>query len=153
MEVKDSVNRAVNNQSLFPITVDKNLEDKFIKKTKSSALVLIPVSIIAVIVMAAIIYVLYNYVGFVRIRFFVIVVFLFPIYAVYNLFSTFGAIKKHDYHFFVGDVLGKTEYDNYVIRGLEDQKISVLFGRKEYGPGERVIVARVKDELNLISAD
>ena len=79
MEVKDSVNRAVNNQSLFPITVDKNLEDKFIKKTKSSALVLIPVSIIAVIVMAAIIYVLYNYVGFVRIRFFVIVVFLFPI--------------------------------------------------------------------------
>ncbi|WP_281086429.1 hypothetical protein [Eubacterium ruminantium] len=74
MEVKDSVNRAVNNQSLFPITVDKNLEDKFIKKTKSSALVLIPVSIIAVIVMAAIIYVLYNYVGFVRIRFFVIVV-------------------------------------------------------------------------------
>ncbi|MBQ1326464.1 MAG: hypothetical protein IIT65_05950 [Lachnospiraceae bacterium] len=153
MVVKDSLNNAVNNQCLFPISIDKELEDKFIKKAKKSAVALIPASIVVVIVISVLIYLCFTYLGRVRIGGFLVICYFFPFYAVYNLFSTFKAIKKHDYQFFAGEILGKTENNNYVVRGLEDQKIAVLFGKKEYRQGERTIVARLKDDLNLISAD
>jgi hypothetical protein len=153
MEVKDSVNNAVSNQCLFPITINQELEEKFVKKSKSSAVVLIPVSIIVVIIVSVLLYLCWTYLGRVRIGWFLLICYLFPFYAVYNLFSTLKAIKRHDYQFFAGEILGKTENNNYVVKGLEDQKIAILFGKKEYRQGERTIVARLKDELNLISAD
>ncbi len=36
---------------------------------------------------------------------------------------------------------------------LEECEIGVLFGKKEYNVGDRAIVARVKDDLNIISED
>ena len=47
----------------------------------------------------------------------------------------------------------KTDNGNYQIKGLEEQKISVLFGKKEYNAGDRAIVARIKDDLNIISEE
>ena len=62
-------------------------------------------------------------------------------------------LYDHDYEFFSGEVVGKTDSNNYVVRGLEDHKISVLFGKKEYNAGDKAIIARIKDDLNLISED
>ena len=75
----------------------------------------------------------------------------FPIFAVYNIFATAKAIKNQDYEFLSGEVVGKTDNGNYKVRGLEEQNISVFIGKKDYNPGERVIVARLNDELNIIA--
>ena len=72
-------------------------------------------------------------------------------FAVYNIFATAKAIKNQDYEFLSGEVVGKTDNGNYKVRGLEEQNISVFIGKKDYNPGERVIVARLNDELNIIA--
>ena len=64
---------------------------------------------------------------------------------------TAKAIRNQDYEFLSGEIVGKTDNGNYKVRGLEELAIPAFIGRKDYGPGERVIVARLNDELNLIS--
>ncbi|MBO7634550.1 MAG: hypothetical protein J6S72_09280, partial [Lachnospiraceae bacterium] len=59
--------------------------------------------------------------------------------------------KNQDYEFLSGEVVGKTDNGNYKVRGLEEQNISVFIGKKDYNPGERVIVARLNDELSIIA--
>lgn len=60
MKVKESVNNAVNNQCLLPIIINQELEEKFVKKSKASAVILIPVSIIVVIIASALIYLCFT---------------------------------------------------------------------------------------------
>ena len=132
-DVKFSVKAAVENQALVNVTVSEDLEQRFIN-----------VIVIAIIVLLA---------HFLRRIFFslaAILIIFFPIYAVYNVFATYKAIKNHDYEFLSGTVNGKNEH-GYQVSGLEGHDISPFIGKKEYGPGERVIVARLNDELNLIS--
>ena len=52
--------------------------------------------------------------------------------------------------FLAGEIIGKND-SGYQVNGLEGHNISPFIGKKEYDPGERVIVARLNDELNLIS--
>lgn len=151
-DVKFSVKDALNKQFLTPATVSEELQEKFIKKSRSASWKLLPVSIIvSAVVLLILILVIYF------LRFFIVSALglfciFFPIFAVYNIFATAKAIKNHDYEFLSGEVVGKTD-SGYQVRGLEGHNISTFIGKKDYNPGERVIVARLNDELNIIAEE
>ena len=151
-DVKFAVKDAVGKQLLTPVTVSDELQEKFLKKSKSSSIKLVPVSFIVSAIVIFIAFLLIYFLKFFIVSAFGLLCIIFPFYAIYDAFATSKAIKNHDYEFFSGEVIGKID-SNYIVRGLGDHKISVLFGRKEYNPGERVIVARLKDELSLISEE
>ena len=150
-DVKFTVKKAMDEQALIPASVSEDLETEFVKKTKSSSIKLIPISFIVAAVILAIIFVVVYFFNRLIISALALFCIFFPIYSIYDAIATSKALKNHDYEFFYGEVIGKTDSDNYVIRGLEECKISVLFGKKEYNAGDRAIVARVKDDLSIIS--
>lgn len=150
-DVKFTVKEAVSNQSLTPISVSEELQQEFIKKSRSASWKLLPVSIIVSAVVSVILFLLVYFLRFFVISFLGIMCIAFPIFAVYNIFATAKAIKKQDYEFFSGEIVGKTDNGNYKVRGLEEQNIGVLIGKKDYDAGERVIVARLNDELSIIA--
>jgi len=150
-DVKFTVKEAVSNQSLTPISVSEELQQEFIKKSRSASWKLLPVSIIVSAVVSVILFLLVYFLRFFVISFLGIMCIAFPIFAVYNIFATAKAIKKQDYEFFSGEIVGKTDNGNYKVRGIEEQNIGVLIGKKDYDAGERVIVARLNDELSIIA--
>lgn len=150
-DVKFSVKEAVSNQSLTPISVSEELQQEFIKKSRSASWKLLPVSIIVSAIVTVILILLIYFLRFFVISFLGIMCIAFPIFAVYNIFATAKAIKKQDYEFFSGEIVGKTDNGNYKVRGIEELAISVLIGKKDYDAGERVIVARLNDELSIIA--
>lgn len=149
-DVKFTVKDAISKQYLTPAVVSDEIRDEFLKKCRSSSWKLLPVSIIVsaivIAVMCLLIYFLKLFV-FSALGLFCI---FFPAFAVYNIFATAKAIKKEDYEFLWGEVVGKTD-SGYKIRGLEEHNAHPLIGKKEYNPGDRVIVGRLNDDLNLIS--
>ncbi|MCR4688480.1 MAG: hypothetical protein K5745_02905 [Saccharofermentans sp.] len=149
-DVKFAIKDAVNKQVLTPVTVSDELRELFLKKARAESWKLLPISIVVSIVVIVIIYLLIHFLRFLVVSLFGLICIILPIYAVYNLFATAKAIKNEDYEFLSGEVIGKTD-SGYQIRGLEGQNIGVLIGKKEYGPGDKVIVARLNDDLNLIS--
>lgn len=150
-DVKFSVKNAVSKQDLTPVTVSDELQQEFIKKSRSTSWKLLPVSIIVSAVVTVILFLLIYFLRFFVISWLGILCVIFPIYAVYNIFATAKAIKNKDYEFLSGEIVGKTDNGNYKVRGLEEHDIPAFIGKKEYNPGERVIIARLNDELNLIS--
>lgn len=151
-DVKFSVKDATLKQQLLPVTVSEELENKFLKKSRSSSWKLIPATIVLSIIVCVILFLLIYFLRFFVISALGIFAIFAPIYAVYNVFATANAIKKHDYEFLEGSVVGKTD-NGYKVLGLEDHNIAVLFGKKEYGPGDKVIVARLNDDLSIISEE
>ena len=150
-DVKFAVKDAVSKECLTPVTVSEELQQEFIKKFRSASWKLLPVSIIVSAIVTVILILLIYFLRFFVISFLGIMCIAFPIFAVYNIFATAKAIKNQDYEFLSGEVVGKTDNGNYKVRGLEEQNISVFIGKKDYNPGERVIVARLNDELNIIA--
>ena len=151
-DVKNMVNTALNNQDLVPAAVNEELEKKFIKKAKATSIKLIPTSIIVAVIIGIILFLLVYFLHIIAISTFAFLCFIFPIYAVIDAVATSKAFKNHDYGFYYGVIVNKTD-STYFVKGLGDQKIAVLFGKKDYNPGDTVIVARVKDDLNLISEE
>ena len=151
-DVKFSINKAAADQFLTPATISEELEKKFLKKAKSSSITTIPVSFRVSAIVLGILFVLIYVLKRVFISIMAIFCVFFPIYAIYDAFATAKAIKKHDYEFFYGEVTGKTD-KGYQIRGLEEHNISPMLGKKDYNAGDKVIVARIKDDLNLISEE
>jgi hypothetical protein len=149
-DVKFAVKDAVNKQVLTPVTVSDELRDEFLKKSRSASWKLLPLSIIVSAVVLAIIILLICFLRFFVISAIGLLCIIFPFYAVYNIFATAKAIKNQDYEFLAGEIIGKND-SGYQVNGLEGHNISPFIGKKEYDPGERVIVARLNDELNLIS--
>ena len=152
-DVKFSINKATADQFLTPATISEELEKKFLKKAKTSSITTIPVSFLVSAIVLGILFVLVYFLKRVFISIMAIFCVFFPIYAIYDAFATAKAIKKHDYEFFYGEVTGKTDNGNYQIRGLEEHNVSPMLGKKDYNAGDRVIVARLKDELKLISEE
>ena len=152
-DVRFTVKKAVDEQALVPANVSEELEKRFIKKSRSSSIKLIPISLLVAAIVLVIMFLLIYFLRLVAISTIGFLCVIFPIYAVYDAFATSKALKNHDYEFFYGEVVGKTDNGNYQIRGLEELKISTLFGKKEYYAGDRTIVARLKDELRLISEE
>ena len=149
--VKFSVKDAVNNQYLTPVSVSEELQQEFIKKSRSSSWKLLPVSIIVSAIALVILFLLVYFLKLFVVSTLGLLCVVFPIFAVVNIFSTAKAIKNQDYEFFSGEVVGKTDNGNYKVRGIEELAVPAFIGKKDYNPGERVIVARLNDELNLIS--
>ena len=59
-------------------------------------------------------------------------------------------IRNKDYGFYEGEIVD-TYRDGYQILGFEDDATLVLFGRKNYARGDKVIVARMGEDLRIIS--
>ena len=152
-DVKFQVKKAADEQVLIPATISEELEQKFVKKARASSIKLIPISFAVAAVVLAIIFALIYFLRLLAISTIAILCIIFPIYAICDAFATSKAIKNHDYEFFYGEVVNKTDNGNYEIKGLGDLKIGVLFGKKEYNAGDKAIVARIKDDLNLISEE
>ena len=152
-DVKFTVKKATDDQVLIPATVSEDLEQTFVKKARAFSIKLIPVSILVAAIVLALVILAVVFLHRFVISLIAIFAVFFPIYAVYDAFATSKAIKNHDYEFFYGEIIGKTDSGNYVVRGLEELKISVLFGKKEYNAGDRALVARIKDDLNIISEE
>ena len=152
-DAKFAIKDAVGKQLLSPVTVSEELEQKFVKKARSSSIKLVPISIIVSVVILTIAVLLVIFLNRVVFSAIGIIAVFFPFYAIYDMFATGKALKNHDYEFLTGEVIGKTDNGNYIIRGLEGLPIAIMFGKKEYNPGETAIVARVKDDLNLISEE
>ena len=152
-DVKFTVKKAMDDQTLIPANVSEDLEKRFIKKARSESIKLIPISFIVSAVVITILFLLVYFLKLLTISTIALFCIIFPIYAIYDAFATSKAIKNHDYEFFYGEITGKTDSGNYQIRGLEELKISTLLGKKDYNAGDRAIVARLKDELSLISEE
>jgi hypothetical protein len=148
--VELAVKDAVGKQVLAPVTVSDELKDQFLKKSRSASWKLLPISIIVSSVVIIVLFLLIYFLRLMVFSLFGLICVIYPIYAVYNIFATAKAIKNQDYEFVSGEIVGKND-SGYQVRGLEDHNISPLIGKKEYNPGERVIVARLSDELSLIS--
>lgn len=151
-DVKFSVKDAVGKQFLTPVSVSDELRDKFLKKSRAFSWKLLPISIIVCVVVAVISILILMFLNRVVFSLLGILCIFFPIFAVYNIFSTAKAIKNQDYEFLSGEIVGKTD-NGYQVRGLEAHNISAFMGKKEYNPGDRAIVARLGDDLNLISEE
>ncbi len=79
--------------------------------------------------------------------------FLLPVYAVYNYFSTLRAIHKSDIEFYSGEILEKND-KGYFIKGVNGYRfgfIKKLGADNEPNVGDRVILARFRNEFSLIS--
>ena len=152
-DVKFQVKKAADEQVLIPAAVNEEFEQKFIKKARAASIKLIPISFLVAAIVIVILFLLVYFLRLIAISTIGLLCIIFPIYAIYDAFATSKAIKNHDYEFFYGEVVNKTDNGNYQIKGLEEQKISVLFGKKEYNAGDRAIVARIKDDLNIISEE
>jgi len=151
-DVKFMMKDSVQKQVLTPVTVSDELKDTFLKKSRSASWKLLPISIIVSVVVLAIVFVIIYFLNRLFISAIGLLAVFFPFFAVYNIFATAKAIKNQDYEFVSGQITGKTD-SGYQVRGLEGHNISPFIGKKEYGPGETVIVARLNDDLNLISED
>ena len=151
-DVKFTIKDSVQKQVLTPVTVSDELRDTFINKSRSSSWKLLPVSIILSAVILGIVFLIVYFLNRLFVSIFGLACVFMPIFAIYNIFATAKAIKNNDYEFVSGQIVGKTD-NGYQVRGLEGHDIHPFIGKKEYNPGEQVIVARLNDDLNLISED
>jgi len=148
--VKSTVGRAEEQQFLTYLTVDGDLRRKFISFHRNAAILFIPESIFVAALAVGIVYVLATYVG---IAFPILILVLLPFYAVYNLFDTLYWIHKDDIEFYSAEITGKSK-KGYSIKGVNNYEfgyIRKLKPDKEPQIGDRVILARFKDEFSLIS--
>lgn len=151
-DVKFAIKDSIQNQVITPVTVSDEMRDAFLKKSRSASWKLLPVSIIICAVVLGIVFVLVYFFERLFISAIGLLCVFLPFYAVYNIFATAKAIKNQDYEFVSGQIVGKND-SGYQVRGLEGHNISPFIGKKDYNPGEQVIVARLNDELSLISEE
>lgn len=151
-DVKFAIKDSVQKQLLTPVTVSDELKDEFIRKSRSSSWKLLPVSIIFSAVVLVIVFLIIYFLNRLFISVLGLIAVFMPFFAVYNIFATAKAIKNQDYEFVSGQITGKND-NGYQVAGLEGHNIHPFIGRKEYNPGEQVIVARLNSDLNLISED
>ena len=70
--------------------------------------------------------------------------------AVWHVLYTAIKIVQKDYKFYEGEIADKYN-KGYMLLGLEDRETDILFGKKHYDPGDKVIVARMGTDLSIIS--
>lgn len=150
-DVKFNVKDAVEKQILTPVTVSEELEQEFIRKSRSASWKLLPISIIVSVIVIAIIGLLIYFFNLLIFSTLGLICILYPAFAIYNICATAKAIKKKDYEFMSGEIIGKDDSGAYHVKGLSDQSIHTLIGKKDYDPGSKAIIARLGDDLNIIS--
>ena len=153
--VKQAVDKAVSEKSLTSITVSENIKKKLIWHHIKTALILIPVSFVVGAIAALLLYLFLGKVHTVRIFPPLIVALFFPPYSIYNFISVLITTLKGDIEFYSGECGGK--YDKgYIIKGVNVYKFGFL---KKLEPdtepvaGDKVILARFKDDFSLVTGD
>ena len=154
-DVKWAVNEAENQGAITKINVDDQVKDTILSESRKSAVGMFGASIAILVIALAIILALYNFAGLIITGAKMVVVylfiFIFPIYAIYNIIHTFAEIRKGNYDFYKGTVVTKTD-KGYKIMGLEDHDINFVKSSKTTGDlkqGDPVNIVRVADDLSL----
>ena len=153
--VKHSVDRALEGQFLIRISVEEDIKKRFIGYHLRVALILIPESLLASAIAGAFLFVAVSLLSTIRGISILLPAFLFPIYAIYNLFSTLRSIRKDDVDFYSGEILDKND-KGYFIRGVDCYRfhfIKKMSPDNELNVGDHVILARFKDGFSLISVN
>ena len=151
--VRQAVDKAVSEQFLTSITVSEDLKKKFIWHYLKTALIIMPV---AFVVGGGAFFFLDLFLGRVhnaRIISPLITGLLFPVYAVYNLISTLITISKDDIEFYSGEFVCKYKM-GYTVKGVNIYHFGYIIGFQpdtEPKEGDRVIIARFKEDFALIS--
>lgn len=153
--VRKSVDRAVEQQFLTKISVGEDLRKRFIGWHIRFALILIPESLLASAAAGALIYAALRFLHRIRGVSLILPVLFFPIYAIYNLFSSLNTVRKDDIEFYSGEILDKND-KGYFIKGVDAYRFSFIKKMRpdiEPGVGDPVILARFKDEFSLIGSE
>ena len=90
-----------------------------------------------------------------RIIFALLIVLIFPIYAIYNLFATFSRVKKGQFSFYSSEIFAKND-KGYIVKGISASGLSFIDkadAGAEKTPGAPVIVVNMKDEFDLLGWD
>lgn len=153
-DVKWAINEACGNQQLIKISLDEGTEKEILAKSKSWSIKLFFGSLAFMVVVIGIVVALAYFANLVIISVkgigLLLLSVIFPFYAIYNIIATFGAVKKGDYDFYSGTLVGKTD-KGYHVAGLEDQPMSFIKNEpQDPKAGDPVIVIRVRDELSLL---
>ena len=154
-DVKKALEQGVAQNLLQPVEPDEETKKKFFKSQKKAALYMLLGSLglllAAIIISFLLISVTHVIVYSARIIVIILIILILPIYSIYNIFSVGSSIRKGDYDFYLGEVV-EFQNEKYRVRGLENGEL--IFAVKPEDPslssGNRVIVARLKDELSLL---
>ncbi len=90
-----------------------------------------------------------------KIIFGLLIVLIFPIYAIYNLFATFSRVKKGQFAFYSSEIFAKND-KGYIVKGISTTGLSFIDkadAGAEKAPGAPVIVVNMKDEFDLLGWD
>ena len=93
-DVKFTVKKALDEQTLIPASVSEELEQEFIKKAKAFSIKLIPVSFIVAAVILVIAFLVIYFLHRIIISAFALICLVFPIYSIYDAFATSKALKN-----------------------------------------------------------
>lgn len=84
-----------------------------------------------------------------------LIVLIFPIYAIYNLFATISRVKKRQFSFYSSEIFAKND-KGYIVKGISASGLSFIDkadAGAEKTPGAPVIVVNMKDEFDLLGWD
>ena len=88
----------------------------------------------------------------IKIIFGLLIVLLFPIYAIYDLIKTYSNLKKKNYSFYSSVITDNVE-NGYLVQGITSSGISFIDksdADAKKAPGTPVIVAKMKDDFDLL---
>ena len=139
-----------------PYTPSEELVNQYTSKKKTGAWKLFGGSLllIAIIAVAAFLFIgIFHVIVYsVKIILGLLIVLLLPIYAIYNLISTYSNISKKNYSFYTGEIAGKGE-NGYVVKGIAASGLSFIDkadADAEKAPGAPVIIVKMKDDFDLL---
>ncbi|MBO4650578.1 MAG: hypothetical protein J5653_05240 [Clostridiales bacterium] len=81
-----------------------------------------------------------------------LIVLIFPIYALYNIISTYANLKTKNYSFYQSVITGNVE-NGYLVQGITSSGVSYIDktdADAKKAPGTPVIVAKMKDDFDLL---
>ena len=81
-----------------------------------------------------------------------LIVLIFPIYALYNIINTFSNLKIKNYAFYKSVITDNVE-NGYLVQGIKSSGVSYIDKTDvdaKKAPGTPVIVAVMKDEIDLL---
>ncbi len=150
--VKKNIDKAVSEQFLTCISVSEKTKKRFIRYKIGMAFMLVIVSFAVAAIAACLLYFVVSRMHHSRGTFSLLIALIFPLYAIYDFIKTIVSIIKGDIGFYSGEIVNKYE-DGYVLRGVHYHLGYIEKMKPENEPiiGDRVIIARLMNEISLVS--
>ena len=128
------------------------------RKVKSAVDMLIGSIVLLIVVIVLIllfVHVFHFIVYSIKIIIGLLLVLIFPIVSIYNLFATMKNVGKKNYSFYTGKILDKDD-KGYRVTGVASSGLSFLDktdSGAEKAPGTPVIIAVMKDDVDLLGME